>query len=502
MHSWSVIAAGLDGAADVYAPVAVVHLHRVRAVSPAAQALGVRRGQKVRDAQGLVPHMGVVAHDPGRDGRCWEPVVAAIESLAAGVEVVRPGLCVLAARGPAGWHGGEEAAGHRIVEHLAEVCGVEAMVGVADSMWAATLAARDGRLIPAGRTRDFLADLPVGVLGRPELADLLVRLGVERLGQFAALPAGDVAARFGVDGMLAHRLASGYDDHLLAPRTPPVDLAVEAAYDDPLERVDQAAFAARILAERLHQVLAGRGLACSRIRIEAVTAAGEEAERMWRHDGLLSAQATADRVRWQLDGWLTARARGGAGPTAGIARLRLTPDGLVTSGGHQAGLWGEAGEGRDRANRAAVRLQGLLGPEAVLTAVPSGGRGPAEQTVLIPWGDEPTPAQPVERPWPGGLRMQPSLVLPVPEPVEVHDADGRPVTVSGRARISARPAFVVWGRARLQVTGWAGPWPEDGFWWDPDTVRRHARCQLVLDDGRAVLVVLSGGAWAVEGIYE
>nr|WP_245563499.1 DNA polymerase Y family protein [Longispora albida] len=497
------IAAGLDGLADIYTPVAVLHQHRVRAASPAAQAAGVRRGMRRRDAQGLVPQMSIIDHDPARDARMFEPIVAAVEDLAAGVEVVRPGLCAMAAKGPARWHGGEVQAGQVITEHLTAVCGVDAAVGIADTIWAATLAARDGRIIPPGHTPAFLAGLPAGVLGMPELTDLLIRLGVETLGQFAALPAGDVGARFGVEGLLAHRLAAGRDGQPLAPRTPPADLAVEAGYDEPLERVDQAAFAGRILAERLHDRLAGRGLACSRLLIEAVTAVGEELARTWRHDGLLTTAAISDRVRWQLDGWLTHRNRGGNGPTAGIARLRLTPDGIITSGGIQTGLWGEAGEGRDRAHRAAVRIQGLLGPEAVVTAVPSGGRGPAEQTVLIPWGDEPAPPLPADRPWPGALlEVPPSLVLTRPEPIDVLDVAGRPVTVTGRVRISAPPAAIQWGPGRHRVAEWAGPWPVDENWWEPEIASRVARCQLVLDDGRAILTVLASGNWAVEAIYD
>ena len=87
---------------------------------------------------------------------------------------------------------------------------------------------------------------------------------------------------------------------------------MSADYDEPLERVDVAAFAARALAERLHERLAGHGLACTRLGIEAVTAHGEELHRVWRHDGLLTAAAIADRVRWQLDGWLSGTARRGA----------------------------------------------------------------------------------------------------------------------------------------------------------------------------------------------
>ena len=62
-------------------------------------------------------------------------------------------------------------------------------------------------------------------------------------------------------------------------------------------------FAAKTLAERMHAGLAARGLACVRVQVQAFCADGREITRLWRHDGLLSALAVAERVRWQLAGW-------------------------------------------------------------------------------------------------------------------------------------------------------------------------------------------------------
>src|SRR5258705_5193107 len=226
--------------------------------------------------------------------------------------------------------------------------------------------------------------MDIATLDRPDLVDLLRRLGIRTLADFAALPAGDVMARFGFDAAYAHRLASGVDGRPLAVRRPPPDVVVTGEYDPPLERVDMAAFAARALADQLHERLAGHGLAATRLGIEAHTAAGEELHRVWRHDGLLDAGALADRVRWQLDGWLTGtgRANGLSGrlparPTAGIDRLRLVPEGGGRYAGMQPGLWGELGAAGERAPRALRRGPGGLGPDPVVTAGRGGGRGAA-----------------------------------------------------------------------------------------------------------------------------
>ncbi|MFI7215422.1 DNA polymerase Y family protein [Micromonospora maritima] len=562
---WPVLAAEIVDGVPATDPVVVLHANRVVACSERARAEGIRRGLRRREAQGRCPQLTVVDHDPGRDARAFEPVVAAVEEVVAGVEVVRPGACVMAARGPSRYLGGEAAAAERIVEHVAQSCAVESQVGIADGVFAAGLAAREGRILPPGGTPEYLAGRPVEALGRPALADLLRRLGVRTLGDFAALPAGDVLARFGFDGALAHRLAAGRDDRPLAVRQPPVDLTVTADHDEPIERVDAAAFAARTLAERLHERLAAYGLACTRLGIEAVTAHGQELHRVWRHDGLLTAAAIADRVRWQLDGWLSgSNGRGGARParpTAGIIRLRLVPDGVLAQAGLQPGLWGETGAERERAHRALSRVQGILGPEAVFTAVLGGGRSPAEQVRLVPWGDERVPTRPgppplpalaspdaapaappvpvgsvgpasavpsspavragsggaaaragrragrdrvAEPPWPGRIPPpSPAVVLPTPLPAEVHDASGQPVVVSARLAVSAPPARLTVGTGRpADISGWVGPWPVDERWWAPAEARRRARFQVCLADGTALLLAVEGGQWLVEAIYD
>jgi len=233
---WPVTAAGLADGVDTHGPVVVLFANRVLACSPAARAEGVRRGLRKREAQSRCPQVTVVEHDPGRDARAFEPVVAAVEELTPGVEVVRPGVCAVAALGPVGFYGGEERAAERLVEHVALHCGVESQAGVADGTFAALLAARAGQLVPAGATARFLGGLDVSTLDRPELADLLRRLGIRTLADFAALPAGDVLARFGFDAAYAHRLASGADDHPLAVRTPPPDLTVTGEYDPEASR--------------------------------------------------------------------------------------------------------------------------------------------------------------------------------------------------------------------------------------------------------------------------
>ncbi len=161
--------------------------------------------------------------------------------------------------------------------------------------------------MPPGEAREFLAGFPVGVLGLPELCELLPRLGIETLGQLAVLPPAEAASRFGAEGKLACRLARGLDPRPLIPRPPAADLSAAMEFDPPAEQSEPVIFAAKALAEEMHDRLAAGGFACVRVQVVVHCADGQEISRLWRHDGLLSALAVAERVRWQLDG----RSQGG-----------------------------------------------------------------------------------------------------------------------------------------------------------------------------------------------
>ena len=102
---WPVVAAG----APADSLTAVVHANRVVACSAAARAEGVRPGLRRREAQGRCPELELLAHDPARDARAFEPVLVAVERLTPWVEVLRPGECAFPARGAARYHGGEPA---------------------------------------------------------------------------------------------------------------------------------------------------------------------------------------------------------------------------------------------------------------------------------------------------------------------------------------------------------------------------------------------------------
>jgi len=441
--------------------------------------------------------------------RLFERVIGAVTGFCPNVEATELGVCAFGARGPARYFGGEGALASKIIAAVAELS-VESRIGVADGMFAALLAARRAEpidpaepvlVIPPGGTAGFLAAQPVSVLADQDLAGLLKRLGLLTLGDLAALPTSDVASRFGDAGEAVHRLARGLDLRPLAARPPAHDLSVAREFDPPEPLAEPVVFAAKTLAEQLHAGLAARGLTCVRVQVRVTWADGEESSRLWRHDGLLTAAGVADRVRWQLDG-RPAAPPDGQYAQGGIGMLRLVPDQVVRATGHQLALWGEAMVS-DRVARAAMRVQAMLGHEAVLRPVTGGGRNVSEQVSHVPFGEKREPLLAAGPPWPGRIAgAAPGVVYPAAREAEVTDDAGRLVTVTGRCVLSAVPARLVIGpEPPRRITAWAGPWPLSERWWDAVAARRRARFQLATDDGRVWLAVVRDSRWLIEAGY-
>jgi protein ImuB len=525
---WPVVAALTTAGLDAHVPAAVLGARSgggtragrsVVATTAVARTAGVRRGMRRRQAQETCPDLVLLDVDDARDARAFEPVALAVETVVAGLEVARPGLLLLPAAGAARYHGSERALAERLVAAVAEA-GHECQVGVADGLLAAVLAARSDAVVPPGESAAALAGRPVDdlvhavcdpgvVTAVRDAAGLWRRLGLHTLGDLAALPPASVAARFGDLGTWAHRLARGLDERPPARRRPEADLAVATDLDPPADRVDVAAFAARRLAEELHALLIGHGLACSRLRITARTTEGE-LERLWRTDavaGGLDAARLTDRVRWQLEGWLTDAAlrRTGTGDSPHVAplvHLALAAEDVAPAGTHQPSLWGPDAGGDTRAHQAVDRVQGLLGGQGVLAVRLQGGRDARSRVALVPFGEEADPGRPADRPWPGALPSPaPATVLPEPLPARVLDAAGHDVVVDARLAASGSPATVRWEHGSGTVTDWAGPWPLAERWWHGGGTRR-VHLQVVLDDGRGLLLAQTAGTWTVEACYD
>jgi protein ImuB len=494
--------------------LALIDHGTVFACSAAARREGVARGLRVREAQARCPELVVQPYDAVRDNRAFEVILAAVEEMMPGVQLLRPGTCALRVRGPARYYGGERPAALALIALLTQIGIPGARVGIADGPFTAEQAAHATNaahaldtghatsllVVPEGRSAEFLGPLPVSLLGQPDLVTLLRRLGVTTLAGFAALPLDDVRGRFGETGAYLHALASGLDSRPVIQRIPPEELDSAIEFEPPLDRIDQVTFGFRAPADHFIEGLIDAQLVCTSLRIEIDTESGEVSERSWLHPRSFTAADVVDRVRWQLQG----SGEVDEGLHSAITRVRVIPESVDAIGNHEVGLFGTGPD--ERIHHGLSRVQSMLGHGGVRTAVISGGRTLADRQATVPWGDRPLVTRSPGQPWPGQLPSPaPSTVFPVPRPVHVLGASGETVEVDDRGILSTAPAqFSATGAGRdlRRITAWAGPWPVDERWWDADTHRRAHRFQVVDATGMAWLLVLHSNGWWAEARYD
>ena len=507
---WPIIAslrvAPMVPAVGADAPLALIEKGIVFACSAAARIEGVQRGIRVREAQARCTDLVIRPYDGGLDSRTFETVIASIEELMPGVQLIRPGIAAIRSRGPARYYGGEKPAGLALVQLLDGLGIPGARVGIADGPFTAEQAARTAtttsrvRVVPPGESDRFLAELPVSLLENPVLITLLRRLGITSLGQFAALPPEDVLGRFGPDGAHLHALAGGLDSRPIVPHVPPEELDIRVSFEPALDRVDQVTFGVRTAADDFVQRLVLAHLVCTSLRVEIESEGGEYSERSWLHPRSFTAADVVDRVRWQLQG----SAEVDSGLRSGVATVRIVPEAVDAIGNHEVGLFGEGPD--ERIHNGLSRVQSMLGHEGVLTPHLSGGRSLTDRALSVPWGDRPLTPRSSGQPWPGQLpHPLPATVFAAPVPISVQASDGTEVAVDERGAFSAAPARfspAATGKNLRSITAWAGPWPVSERWWDDAAALVAHRFQVVDDRGVAWLLVLTGTNWTAEARYD
>jgi protein ImuB len=344
---------------------------------------------RLGEALARCPDLILVPPDPERAETAWEEALRRLEGIGAAVEPGRPGEAFFEAGGLRGLYGGPEG----VLRRAREAIGPPVRLGAGKTRLCAYAAARSSRprrapvTVPAAMTRAFLAPLPVSLLGerlddewgRVDLPEKLERLGIDRLGQLAALPDSAIADRFGRLGLVALRMVQGVEEPL-RPRRAHESLAEgldlgEAISGPQLERV------VALLVDRLLANPARRGRSLRRLRLAARLAGGGG----WRAEAALR-QASADHERLLLV--LQPKLEGIPGPVVALT-LRALETGPAAN--DQAALDEQAIQSRRRRLGEAVRqVRAIAGKDAVLRVLDADidSRVPERRSLLTPFQEE------------------------------------------------------------------------------------------------------------------
>ena len=336
---------------------------------------------------------------------------------------------------------------------------------------------RRPRIVPPGDDAAYLAPFPVTLLDLDDdLAETLRGLGLTTLGQLAALEADEVDARFGPEGLAAHRRARGLDAR--GPSTPRDDAlpVVEVELGGPVATAEPLLFVLRGALATLGDALRAKGLAARELGLALQLDDGSTAERAVRPARPTShADVLFDHCRAALENWLLPE------PATGLLlRAALT----VPAAGEQGDLL--APRWADPAALAAAfdRIRGSEGSDAVAVPEARDAHLPADQGS---WTHGPMEARTHGAAQPSAAGLQAALrLLGAPVPVQVR---------LGRDGLAAFKHDDCWH----DVTGWSGPERLAPRWWLGAEAARDYYATRTADGAFWLLYRAVGGQWFLEG---
>ncbi len=335
--------------------------------SPAAGALGVRRGQPLGTAHSLVPEALFLPLDPAGLADPFEAALEALSALAPAVEgEVDPadprfGRVLIGIEGLDRLWGDEQALVRRALAIVEPLLPGAPRVGIGNTRFGAGVAARIGvGDIPAGGRREeaaFLAPLPLTLTpAEPGVHERLRVLGLETMGQLAALDHSAVVARFGPAGAEMHDLVRGMDRRPLRPRRPLEHLAADVELDPPADELEPLRFVLHHLSSTLCEQLAARGAGAARaaLTLSLERSQHDRGPRTMTYEQALPEPSAAAEL---LERLLLARLEAEP-PSAPVERLALQLDGTAPEAGQQLTLF-------DRQGAHAARLEWQLASLAI-----------------------------------------------------------------------------------------------------------------------------------------
>jgi len=464
---------------------------RVVATSREAQARGVAAGMALTEAKALAADLLPLPWDDERIARAALDVTTAL--LAASPRVAWEGVSpssrlATGGGGDAGlWWvdaaglGSEAGLAQRLVAIADGLRFGPARAGIADSAIAAYAATYGGtgarghrgadaqthrgtggrrpggagvqpRIVPPGADARYLAPFPLTLLDLDDdLAETLRSLGLATLGQFAALHADEVEARFGPPGLAAHRLARGLDTR--GPTAPRDDTlpSIEVEMGGPVATAEPLLFVLKGALASLGDALHAKGLAAREIALALELDDGTTAVRAVRPARPTShPDALFDHCRLALEGWQL--------PEPATA-LRLSATVTVPASGEQGDLL--APRWADPAALAAAfeRIRGSEGADAVALPEVRDGHLPADGGAWVEETDAQahrhTDARTQSRA--AGVPTSALRILPAPAAIHVR---------LGRSGLAAFRHGDVWH----DVAEWSGPERLVPRWWRSDAV--------------------------------
>src|SRR5699024_5553040 len=218
----------------------------VAAASYPARTRGIRSAMPMASARRLAPDLVIVPPRIDHYRQVSAQVMQLLGDVVAETEQISVDEAFLDVRGARRLFGPPEQIAQLLRRRIREELGLPSSVGGSVSRAVAKIASAqakpDGMLIvPAERTAEFLAPLPVAVISGvgPKAQEALARIGVRTIGQLREIPRSTLARALGPRAPEIAALADGSDRTGLGHRARDRSLGTERTWDEDLTDPDE-----------------------------------------------------------------------------------------------------------------------------------------------------------------------------------------------------------------------------------------------------------------------
>jgi protein ImuB len=249
-------------------------------LSPAAEGMGLRRGQPLAEARALAPGLLTRPADPEGQAQLLAALNRWALRYAPWVGEDGPEGLILDITGAAHLMGGEAALAADLRARL-QAAGFTARLGVAPTRGAAWALARFARepVSIAAETGPALAPLPLSALRLPtDTCEALARLGLRQIRDLSRTPRAALIRRFGTELALRLDQALGAVAEPVDPAPPPAPFAVRLTLPEPIGLTTDVMAALLRLLDRLCDRLTEVGRGARHLRLELARTDGSRAE--------------------------------------------------------------------------------------------------------------------------------------------------------------------------------------------------------------------------------
>jgi protein ImuB len=444
-------------------------------LTAAARKQGVQEGLTASQALARCPELIIKSRSTVQEEMAQEVLMQTAYAFSPHLEATAAGICTLELRGlrfetETSLH--EWAAGIR--EQLQQFH-LDAQIGVCTTPALALLIARAAQPVSVVvNAEEFVAGLPIHMLEPPvELAEILRRWGIKKVGEFLNLGKNQCIARLGEEALALFDRVSPASVRPLKLVSPPEEYSEQMEFDHEIETIEPLLFVLRRFVEQLSQRLALAYQVTGELLLRLQLASGGRHDH---HFKIPSPTGNVDSLFRTLQTHLE-----NVRTDSPIISLRLSAKPSLPDA-HQFGLFEATLRNPNQFTETLARLSALCGAERVGTPELVSTHKPDSFRMRAPDFNSPGNFRKIKTHGPQLRRFRPPILA------TVEFRDQKPALIRSQ----------IW---RGPINDARGPFVSSGEWWDVNRWSRE-EWDIQTADGALYRIYRSHDGTFVEGIYD